>query len=92
MTGTGSDAGRTFETIETALDFDYENEQYRDESGYLNPYYYEGYSSSQPLAQDSSLLREQSPNAYAAEQIYNRAAHYVTTVLEELRICRISGK
>ena len=89
MTGTGSDAGRTFET---AFDIDYQNAHYHDESVYNNPYYQEGNSSSQPLAQDSSRLRERSPNPYDASQQFNKASHYVTMVLEELRKLRIYEK
>ena len=83
MTGTGSDAGRTFNS---AYDQDpYQNPYYHEGIEYSDQYYQEGYLSSQPLAQDSSRLRERSPNPYDASQQFNKASHYVTMVLEELR-------
>ena len=84
MTGTGSDAGRTFNS---AYDQDfYSNPYYQEESDYANAYYDEGNSSFQPLPQDSSPLQQHAiPNPYASE-VYNKASHYVTTVLEELRV------
>ena len=90
ISGTGSDAGRTFNS---AYDYDfYNNPYYQEESDYANAYYNEGYSSSQPLPQDSSHLQQHTiPNPYASE-VYNKATHYVNTVLEELRICTKSGK
>ena len=90
MTGTGSDAGRTFNS---AYDQDpYQNPYYHEGIEYSDQYYQEGYLSSQPLAQDSSRLRERSPNPYDASQQFNKASHYVTMVLEELRKLNISEK